>query len=182
MEPEQVRTERDEKSFRHHDVLSPVLWPFFIYTSSEDSSEEFVSKLQFLNEDSRKVSFSVGPSFPVAEVSPLARELVSQVEMKEIERVAVAAVVDASKLKLYALLVWCAELDSEVTRSHSEFDVFKRLRGKITGLGRDDEKTAASLTNTASMRDEAIKRPDNLHAQLGSSVRREDAYKSEPPR
>lgn len=37
---------------------------------------------------------------------------------------------------------------------------------------------AASLTDTASTRDEAVEKADNFSAQLTASVRREDVYRA----
>lgn len=79
--------------------------------------------------------------------------------------------------ELDALRAQCAELYSEVTHLHSEVDVVENLCEVVTRLGRDVEKVAASLTDTANMQDEAVERTDNLHAQLTASIRREDAYK-----
>lgn len=96
---------------------------------------------------------------------------------KEIERVAAYTFADASTRELDALQVQNTELDSEMTRLHSDIDAVKRLRAEITSLDCNVEKTAASLTDTANTRDKAVERADNLSARLAASVRREDAYK-----
>lgn len=65
-EQEQLRTECDVKSSHYHDVLSSVRRLVDVSTSSEDTLEELVSKLQLLYEDSQNVPISGGPSSQVA--------------------------------------------------------------------------------------------------------------------
>lgn len=99
----QLPTERDEKSTRYHDGLLSVCRPVSAIASVADSSEELMSKVQLLYEDSGKVPVSAGLSSQFAENSPRARELESQIARKKIERAAVVAFADASKRKLDAL-------------------------------------------------------------------------------
>lgn len=99
--------------------------------------------------------------------------------MKEIERVTAVAVAALSKRESDALKVRNGKLEFEVTRLHSVIDNVEQLHVEVTRLGRDVEKTTASLTNTANMRDAAVEEAGNLSAQLAASVCREDAYKSE---
>lgn len=53
----------------------------------------------------------------------------------------------------------------------------EELRVKESGLGRDVEKMASSLTDTTKVRNEAIERSEDLTAQLAASVHREEAHK-----
>lgn len=85
--------------------------------------EELPSKLQLLYEDSWKVHVSAGSSSQDVEDSLNVCELDFQIARRETEGVAVVAVAEESKRKLNALQVLCAELDSRVTRFHSEDDV-----------------------------------------------------------
>lgn len=57
-----------------------------------------------------------------------------------------------------------------MTRLHSEIDVAERVRAEVSSCGRNVEIIAASLTNTANMRDEAVKRAYNFSAQLAASA------------
>lgn len=115
-----------------------------------------MSKLHLRYEDSRKVPTSTGPPSQVGEDNPRARELGSRITEKEIKRVAAVAAADASKWELDSPRVWCVELDSEVSRLHSEDDVVKQVLAEVAKLGRDAEKKTVSLTDSANMRDEAV--------------------------
>lgn len=97
----------------------------------------------------------------------------------EIESVAAVVVVSASKLELDSQYAQCADLDSAGTHLHSEVNVVKLLRVEIACSGHDVEKIAASVTNTATMRDEAVKMAYNLRCQIAAGVCCEDAYKLE---
>lgn len=113
----------------------------------------------------------------VTQNSPRIFEMEPQIAGMATKRMAAVAVADASKRELDALRFRYAELDSGVTRLDSKVNVVKRLRAKTISLGRDVEKTAASLTDTANMHDEAVERAYNLGAPLAANVRREEAYK-----
>lgn len=71
----QLRTDRDEKLPRYHDVPSVVRCLALGGTSGEGRQEELLSKLQLLYEYSPKVPVLVGPSTQAVEHDPRVREL-----------------------------------------------------------------------------------------------------------
>lgn len=105
------------------------------------------------------------------------RKFKLQVSIKKTKRMAAVAVAASSKLESQGLKVRNAELDSKVTRIYSKVDVFKQLRAAVTRLGRDAEKMAPSLTDTASIHGGDVERADSLDARLAASVCRDDSYK-----
>lgn len=89
------------------------------------------------------------------------------------------AVAASSKWESNAQMVRFTKLESVVTRLPSEVDVVKQLRAEVASRGRDIEKMNASFTDKANMRDETVKRADNLSSQRSASFCSEDAYLSE---
>lgn len=88
------------------------------------------------------------------------REMKSQAAMRDIGRVAAAAVAALSKREPDALNVRNLKVYYKVTRLHKEIDAVKQLCEKVAKFGRDVEKITASLTNTTNIRDEAVMRAD----------------------
>lgn len=82
VEQEQVRTECGEKASRFHDLKSTVRREIDDKILGEGRLVEFVSILQLLYKDSRKVLVLAGPSSQVVEDDPHVRELKSQAALK----------------------------------------------------------------------------------------------------